>query len=210
MTAIYERYWAHRTDAKLSEQDFALKWPKLQCHIPREAGVRVVDFGCGNGDLLAEMLSLNPRASYVGLDVSGSALTAAAAKLPQVEFHKIDDGGKLPLPAESVDFIFSSEVIEHIYDTDNAFSEIARVLRPGGRLLLTTPYHGIIKNLLTVIFAFDSHFDPTGPHVRFFSKKSLFACLKRVKIEPLTHGYYGRLYPIPHSIYVLAQKGGVP
>ena len=55
---------------------------------------------------------------------------------------------------KTADFVFSSEVLEHIYDVENAFSEVARILKPGGRLLLTTPYHGLIKNILITRFFF--------------------------------------------------------
>jgi SAM-dependent methyltransferase len=208
MHSFYERYWRYRADEQLSERDFALKWPKLQSYIPRKRGITVVDFGCGNGELLAKMETLNPGASYIGLDLSAVALNSAAARYPQMKFHRIVESGEIPLESGSADFVLSSEVIEHIYDTENAFGEIARILRPGGRLLLTTPYHGLIKNLLTVTLGFDKHFDPLGPHIRFFSKRSLFVCLKRVGLEPLEHGYYGRFYPVPHSIVVLAEKGG--
>jgi|SRR5215510_1215531 len=207
MHSFYERYWEYRADEQVSEHDFALKWPKLRGYIPREKGVTLVDFGCGNGELLSEMEALNPLASYVGLDVSAAALNTAAARYPHMKFHRIVESGEIPLESGSADFVLSTEVIEHIYDTENAFSEIARILRPGGRLLMTTPYHGLIKNLLTVTLAFDRHFDPLGPHVRFFSKRSLFNCLKRVGLVPVEHGYYGRFYPVPHSIIVLAEKG---
>jgi SAM-dependent methyltransferase len=123
-----------------------------------------------------------------------------------VEFHEIVDGGKFPIADSSVDFVFASEIIEHVYDMENAFSEVSRVLRLGGRLLLTTPYHGFIKNLLIVLFNFDSHFSPTGPHIRFFSKKSPFSCLIKVGLKPLINGYFGRFYAIPHCMFVLAEK----
>ena len=73
-------------------------------------------------------------------------------------------------------------------------------------LLLITPYHGLIKNLLITIFAFNKHFNPTGPHIRFFTKKTLLDLLSKNKLKTVKIGYYGRIYPIPHSIYVLAQK----
>ena len=206
-TSCYERYWAGRAGEELSGIDFALKWPKLRPHVPQVAGAVIVDFGCGNGQYIREMAALNPRARYIGLDVSEAALAAASAGCPRAEFHRIADGGKFALPSASADFVFSSEVIEHVYDTENAFAEVARILRPGGRLLLTTPHHGLIKNLLIVLTSFDHHFDPTGPHVRFFSKASLFACLRRAGLEPVQTDYYGRFYPLSHSIIVLAEKG---
>jgi 2-polyprenyl-6-hydroxyphenyl methylase/3-demethylubiquinone-9 3-methyltransferase len=203
-TAFYERYWAHRKGTKLD--DFDYKWPFLAGYIPREEGARIVDLGCGSGEVIAEMMKLNPGACFTGLDVAETALDLAGKTYPQARFHKITDGGRFPFDDASVDFLFASEVIEHIYDTGTTFSEISRVLVPGGRLLLTTPYHGLVKNLLIVLFLFDRHFDPRDAHVRFFTKKSLFACLEAVGLVPEEHRYYGRFYPLSRTLLVLARK----
>ena len=172
MSKFYENYWS---DKQGHLSDFKIKWPKLKKFISLEKEIVIVDFGCGNGQVIKEMKLMNP-------------------------------GAEFPLNDNSVDFIFSSEVIEHIYDTENAFSEIARILKPDGKLLITTPYHGLIKNLLITVLNFNKHFNPTSPHIRFFSKKSLFNLLNRFGFEILKYGYYGRFYPIPHSIFVLAEK----
>ncbi len=202
--SMYERYWEHRQGETLA--DLPVKWPKLSRFIPREPGVVILDFGCGNGEVLRRMRELNPDAQYLGLDVSATALEAAGRALEGAALHQVEDGGPFPLADGAVDFIIASEVIEHVYDTDNAFRELARVLRPEGRLLVTTPYHGLLKNVLILLRGFDRHFDPAGPHIRFFTNRSLFAALDDVGLRVLTHGYYGRFYPVPHSIYVLAEK----
>jgi len=202
--AFYERYWLAKPSGKLD--DFSRKWPALRNLIPRDPGSVILDYGCGNGEIIQEMRVLNPRAKYVGVDVSETALGTAHQRLPGVLFHSIRDGGSVPLKSGAVDFLFCSEVVEHVYDTEATFREFARLLHPGGRLLLTTPYHGLVKNLMLVLFAFERHFDPTGPHVRFFTKRSLFRCLRDVGVEPECHGYIGRFFPIAMSIYVLARK----
>ena len=203
MAQFYERYWAER-DGTLD--DFDLKWPYLAPHLPRQSGITILDLGCGNGAILHQLQKLNPNASYIGLDVSAEGLRVARQNLPGVNLMAIEDGGKFPLADASVDFIFSSEVIEHIYDTRNAFQEMGRVLKPGGSVLLTTPHHGFVKNLMLTVFGFDSHFDPMGPHVRFFSKRTLDRALRQNGIVPQRWGYYGRFYPVSHSIYVIGKK----
>lgn len=205
MPKFYEKYWSENETHQRG--DFDLKWPKLKQYIPETSAITILDFGCGAGHILSEIRKINPNAKLIGLDVSESALVEARKLLPEAEFHKIEDGGKFPLDNEIVDFIFTSEVIEHVYDTENAVQELFRILRPGGGMLLTTPYHGFLKNLSIVLSGkFDTHFDPVGPHVRFFSNKTLFGLLKKVGFSIEKYGYYGRFFPLSHSIYLVASK----
>ncbi|MFA6365067.1 MAG: class I SAM-dependent methyltransferase [Candidatus Paceibacterota bacterium] len=203
MSNFYERYW----EGDASElSDFSLKWPILLPYIPKDKEVTVLDFGCGKGHILSEILYLNPKAKLIGCDVSEAALQVARVKVPKAVFHKIIDGGAIPLPNSSVDFVFSSEVIEHIYDTENAVSEISRVLKSGGKALITVPYHGFLKNLMIIFLGFDTHFDPVGPHVRFFSKRTMTKLLKQNGFEIEKYDYYGRFRPFSKSMVVLARK----
>lgn len=199
---FYERYW-HASSEQAPDQ--RLKWPKLKRFIPM-TNVTLVDVGCGNGLIGKEIVAINPKATYIGLDVSAEALKMARKHLPQARLRQIEDGGPLPLADASIDFVFSSEVLEHVYDTENAFREMARILKPGGRALLTVPYHGLLKNVLIALFAFDRHYDPIGAHVRFFTKRTLRRELIKVGVRPVRFGYYGRFWPFSHSIYVLAEK----
>lgn len=201
---IYERYWEQNQGEALT--DFPTKWPKLAAYIPKGSRNVIVDFGCGSGALIREMRTVNPNARYIGLDVSSTALSTAARRDPRAEWHKIEDGRSFPVRDGVADFVFSSEVIEHVYDTQNAFAEMARITRAGGRLLLTTPYHGFAKNLALVLRGFENHFDPAGPHIRFFTKRNLFRGLTDAGFQLVKHGYYGRFFPFSHSIYVVAEK----
>ena len=105
----------------------------------RRTPLRVLDVGCGDGSFLHHLAThvADDRVSYVGVDYSEHQL-AKAAGLPY-EFHACDLGDGIPLPAGSVDLIHAAEVIEHLYDPDLLVDECARVLRPGGHLVVTTP-----------------------------------------------------------------------
>lgn len=106
-----------------------------------ETGATVLDLGCGAGtDLLiaAQMVGSGGRA--VGIDMTHAMLARARESademgLPVVELHEglIE---ALPLDDESVDVVISNGVIDLVPDKQAVFSEIDRVLRPGGRLQL--------------------------------------------------------------------------
>jgi 2-polyprenyl-3-methyl-5-hydroxy-6-metoxy-1,4-benzoquinol methylase len=96
----------------------------------------IVDVGCGDG--VATGLIRRLGHTVVGIDWSMMALCAARQQGLLLIRGAIDAPG-LPLGTGSVDVVVLSEVIEHLVDTDSAIDEIHRVLRPGGRLLVSTP-----------------------------------------------------------------------
>jgi ubiquinone/menaquinone biosynthesis C-methylase UbiE len=58
-------------------------------------------------------------------------------------------------------------------DTGALLTEVRRVLRRGGRLLVTVPDHGPLRRVLIALFRHDAHYDPLGQHVRFYTRRSL-------------------------------------
>ena len=102
-------------------------------------GATVLDLGCGAGaDLLIAAQMIGPEGRAVGIDMTPSMLDRARESaremgLDNVELHEglIES---LPLEDESVDVVISNGVIDLVPDKDVVFSEIDRVLRPGGRL----------------------------------------------------------------------------
>ncbi|HEX8318902.1 class I SAM-dependent methyltransferase [Longimicrobium sp.] len=113
---------------------------------------RVLDVGCGRGkaaedtvDVRRELSSLRGRcARVIGIDVDPDA-----ADNPTIdEFHLLDPAKPWPLPDASVDMVVSNFVLEHVADPSLFFSELRRVLRPGGKLCMRTTnvfsYFGVL------------------------------------------------------------------
>jgi arsenite methyltransferase len=104
-----------------------------------EEGATVVDLGCGAGtDLLIAAQMVGPEGRAIGIDMTASMLerardSAREMGLDDVELHEglIE---RLPLDDDSVDVVISNGVIDLVPDKDAVFSEIDRVLKPGGRL----------------------------------------------------------------------------
>ena len=111
-----------------------------------QAGARLLEIGCGAGNLLLQAVV---RGSYpVALDLSMQSLTFVRSRLQQAESDSDapEDflctqavGERLPFADDNFDCILLSEVIEHLEAPQISIQEAARVLRPGGRLLITTP-----------------------------------------------------------------------
>jgi len=204
MSDFYNKFWIDQQTHEMA--DFPYKWPVISKLIPKTPNLTILDYGTGSGIVMAEMKKINPKSKYIGMDVSKSGLKMAKKRHKTSKFYEVKDGGRLPLKDKSVDFILAADVIEHAFYTEKLLSELSRVLKPGGKILLSTPYHGLIKNLIIVIVGFEKVFNPTEAHIRFFTKKSLFPMMEKVNLKIEKYGYFGRFYPISNGIYVLATK----
>jgi SAM-dependent methyltransferase len=105
-----------------------------------EGRVVFLEAGCGPA---ANALNLAREGmEIVGVDLSSSAVEAAEAAFAARGLNGrflLGDVRDLPLPDRSVDFVYAGGVVEHFREIDRALAEMVRVLRPGGRLLITVP-----------------------------------------------------------------------
>jgi ubiquinone/menaquinone biosynthesis C-methylase UbiE len=133
------------------------------------AGERVLDLGCGDGTFAAALVAAGCTVTMA--DVAEEGLRRARLRVPQAEAIKLADGAPLPFPEDAFDVVWAGELLEHVADVVGLLAEVRRVLRWGGSLLATTPWHG------RLVVAPDTHFDPRSDHLRFFSARTLRAVL---------------------------------
>ena len=177
MRDFYEAFWA---DAPADPEPWAFAWRRALLLGEARPGERVLDLGCGAGRFLAE---LGPGA--IGVEIAEAAAERARANVPGADVRLVEPDGSLPLGHGVVDLVWCSEVLEHIPDVAHALLEIRRVLKPGGRLLATVPFHGRLQAAGIALTRFDAHFDPLGQHVRFFTRRSLAATLDHAGFAPV-------------------------
>jgi ubiquinone/menaquinone biosynthesis C-methylase UbiE len=137
------------------------------------AGDALLDIGCGAGEFSEAVRDAG--AQPIAVDVAREALRRARERVPGLDARLWTPGEPLPLQDNAVDTIWAGEVIEHVADVAPWLSELRRVLRPRGTLLLTTPHHGpgTLLRLTLRPRRFAEHFDPRSGHVRFFSPHTL-------------------------------------
>lgn len=109
-------------------------------------GARLLEIGCGSGNLL--LRAAVPGSYPVALDLAMASLTFVRSRLREASTGPDATrgfactqavGGMLPFARDSFHCVLLSEVIEHLETPMTTIREACRVLRPGGRLLVTTP-----------------------------------------------------------------------
>lgn len=124
----YDAKWAFYVEATTAE---TLR------RLPMHASARVLDVGCGTGELLRRLSAKYPDAVLAGLDPVAEMLAVAADKLSGKEDLRIGYADDLPWAAASFDVVVSCNMFHYISHPVRALREMARVLRPGGSIVLT-------------------------------------------------------------------------
>ena len=153
---------------------------------------RILDNGCGLGTYLAAFAPFgNERYGLeIELDRAISALESAEGIVQGVGEH-------IPFADESFDLVLSNEVIEHVQEDSLYAAEMARVTRPGGRIVLFCPnrwypveQHGIFwrgqykfGNIPLVNYLPDTLRNRLAPHVRTYTKHALFALFQPLPVR---------------------------
>lgn len=161
----------------------------------------ILDLGCGDGTLTAVFRDYADR--VVGIELYFEACVEAGRRGLDIVRGNAD-GPHLPFRDGAFDAVVAGEILEHVLDPDALLDEAARVLRPGGRLVLTTPNLACWYNRLLLPLGFQPYFTEvslrhsvgkakdfesgvTG-HLMVSTRRALEALLRVHRFEPLTVG----------------------
>ncbi|MDQ2693180.1 MAG: methyltransferase domain-containing protein, partial [Chloroflexota bacterium] len=175
-------------------------------------GARLLEIGCGAGNLL---LQATVRESYpVALDLSMQALTFVRSRLeaalsgteaPAGYACAQAVGESLPFLSGSFDCVLMSEVIEHLEAPEISVCEAVRVLRPGGRLLITTPnYRSFWPLMEWLVDRLNMAPKMAGEqHISRFHPSSLERLLKEAGLQI---EYSGSIYQLSPFLSMISSK----
>jgi 2-polyprenyl-6-hydroxyphenyl methylase/3-demethylubiquinone-9 3-methyltransferase len=185
-------------------------WPKvLELCPPLGPGTRVLDVGCGSGFNAAQLAERGCR--VVGIDMSAEGIALARKTYPKVRFEVLPADDKLlaNLNEPPFDLIVSTEVVEHLYDPRAYVRGCFSALRPGGRFILSTPYHGYLKNLvLSILGKWDTHANPLWDcgHIKLWSRNTLSTLLGEAGFANFQFRGAGRLPLLWMSMVMSADR----
>lgn len=145
----------------------------------------LLDVGCGGGGVSA-------RASAIGWEVTGIDISPGNVESTRalgMDARVVDLNGDFPFGDGSFSCVAFIEVAEHLVQAEHAFSEIARVLSPGGKVLFTTPNNASYRRRMKALKGRAP--DDEGYHFRFWVKKQLEAKWKEAGMRVEATNSYG-------------------
>jgi SAM-dependent methyltransferase len=155
--------------------------PHIRRYIKAIGARSMLELGCGNGAMARDLIGICPK--IVGLDPSASGIEAARRNCPAGTFYamSIYDPPE-QIPDDGFEVAISTEVVEHLYYPRELLRFARKKLKEGGLFLISTPYHGWLKNVaISVSGKWDPHHDVSwdGGHIKFWSRATLGSILDK-------------------------------
>jgi 2-polyprenyl-3-methyl-5-hydroxy-6-metoxy-1,4-benzoquinol methylase len=168
---------------------------------------RLFDIGCGNG-------SMADRFAQQGWDVTGvdpsiDGIQQARSAYPELKLYNGSAYDDLAAVYGRFPVVVSLEVVEHVYSPRTFARTAFDLLEPGGTAIISTPYHGYLKNLaLAVSGAMDRHFTALwdNGHIKFWSMATLGELLREAGFEAVKFERVGRVRALAKSMVAIARR----
>jgi len=166
---------------------------------------RMLDIGCGTGNY-ASLLQQMTRADVCGVEPSDGMREKAQAKNPNIRVHA-GNAAQIPFGAAAFDVVYMTDVIHHVPDLSAMFAEIARVMRPAGKLCIATQSHAQIAarpyaRFFPGVVAVDQQRYPDLDVIINAAEQQPFTCLK------ITVLYENRPTQLDEKFLELVEKKG--
>ncbi len=164
---------------------------------------KVLEVGCKDGRLTNRIWNVK---WIVGLDIDEKVIRKAKKYENSFRKFMVGDAYELPFKDGSFDAVIAGDIIEHLQDGNKMLSEAHRVLRGCGKLIISCPYHGTIKNILISLFNFEGHFNTEADHIRFYSIKSLTKIIEKNNFVIIRRYFIGRVCYIWRNMMFVAVR----
>ncbi len=184
--------------------------PRIKEILQRLQAKRVADLGTGNGAMCGELAALGLE--MVGIEYDKAGVELAKQSYPHIHFYNFgvqDDPAALLATESPFDVVISTEVIEHLFSPHLLPIYAKQILKPGGHLVVTTPYHGYVKNLaLAILGKWDRHLTALwhGGHIKFWSRNTLTTLLEQNGFVVEEFSGVGRLPYLWKSMVLVARR----
>lgn len=168
---------------------------------------RVFDLGCGNGSVAATLAAEGYE--VCGVDPATEGIAQAKAHYPHLRLEAGSAYEDLVARFGRFPAVITLEVVEHVYAPRDYARTLFDLVEPGGMALVSTPYHGYLKNLaLAVTGSMDKHFTALWDHghIKFWSFLTLGTLLQEAGFEEVRFLRVGRVPALAKSMIAIARK----
>jgi SAM-dependent methyltransferase len=185
-------------------------WPVIERLLGgiRLSEKRAFDVGCGNGAMANKLSQL--AFEVTGVDPSETGVAQAQKAFPHLRVATGSGYDDLAARFGTFPLVISLEVIEHCYYPRKLAKTCFDLLAPGGVLILSTPYHGYLKNLALGVFGqWDRHADPPlwdGGHIKLFSAATFTRLLTQTGFFDISVYRAGRIPPLAKTMIAVGHK----
>lgn len=169
--------------------------------------LRLFDLGCGNGSVANHFSQLGWEVT--GVDPSIEGIAVGQKNYPHLKLAEGSAYDDLSRKYGTFPVVISLEVIEHVYAPRAFAKRLFDLVEPGGIAIVSTPYHGYLKNLaLAVTGKLDNHFTVLWDHghIKFWSMRTLEILLNEVGFSDTKFDRVGRIPPLAKSMIATAVK----
>lgn len=169
--------------------------------------LQIFELGCGNGSLAAVLADDGWK--VVGVDPSVSGIEVANGNYPHLQLEIGSASEDLAARFGRFPAVISLEVIEHVYAPRDYAATVYDLLKPGGTAIISTPYHGYLKNLaLAASGKMDQHFTALweNGHIKFWSIQTLTTLLQEAGFRNIRFVRVGRVPALAKSMIAVAQR----
>jgi 2-polyprenyl-6-hydroxyphenyl methylase/3-demethylubiquinone-9 3-methyltransferase len=192
-----------------ASHDYLLPAVRRELAALRLAGdrARLFDLGCGNGSIAA--LLARDGWQVAGVDPSAEGIAQANRAYPQLRLETGSAYDDLAARFGRFPAAISLEVVEHVYAPRDYARTLHDLVEPGGTAIVSTPYHGYLKNLaLAATGALDRHFTALWDHghIKFWSMPTLTTLLQEAGFREIRFARVGRIPPLAKSMIAIARK----
>lgn len=168
---------------------------------------RIFELGCGNGSI-SNLLS-GKGWDVTGVDPATEGIALAQHHYPDLKLAIGSAYDDLAAAYGQFPVVISLEVVEHVYSPRHFAATLHSLLEPGGTAILSTPYHGYLKNLaLAITGKMDRHFTALWDHghIKFWSKTTLSELLREAGFQSIRFVRVGRIPALAKSMIAIAQR----
>lgn len=171
---------------------------------------RVFELGCGNGSVANQLT--RKGFDVTGVDPSEEGIALAERTYPHLKICRGSAYDDLPRRFGRFPLVVSLEVVEHLYSPQRYASTVFNLLQDGGVAIISTPYHGYLKNLAMALTGkLDNHFTALweNGHIKFWSIVTLRQLLNEAGFADIRFHRVGRIPPLAKALIAVAKKGQV-